>query len=692
MSHHRIDAARQTLVLSVPATGLPVCTHWGAPLPAHADLAQVAAAAALDITGGMLDALPPLTLSPQLADTFPGQAGLVVRGVDGTPLHPRFVTEALATDEGLALIARDADLALTLTFQFTADPATGIVTAQTTLDSDDPVLCDWLAAPVLPGPQLADTMIDYAGRWNGEFQPVTTPWIPGIRSRDNPTGRTGHEHFPALILPAHGCTHTAGQAHALHYGWSGGHRMLAEELPDGRRQVQFGHASRSDPRPGTRFQTAPLYLAWSDSGLNGIATAYQRHLRDRIVTWPHPDRPRPVHYNCWEAIYFDHTLSDLTAIADRAVALGAERFVLDDGWFKGRHDDTSSLGDWTIDTAKWPDGLGPLIDHVHSLGMTFGLWFEPEMVNTDSDLYRAHPDWVLGPVDQPLGRGQHVLDLANPAVRDDLFAQIDAVLSAHDIDYVKWDHNRVLPHVDANQTRGVLHLFQRLRDAHPGVEFESCASGGGRIDFGIMAQTQRVWLSDCNDAAERLRIQSDAAMFLPACVTGSHVGPRTCHTTGRIHTMAFRAWVAASRHMGFEMDPRELTGDEAATLTRVTGWFKANRDWLRTACILRLDSADASVIAEQHLSDDKARFAVWAGQAATSAQISPRPLRLTGLDPEAVYTVSLTNKEDISSLSRGAPALKTGTLTLTGQSLLSQGVALPYAVPSSIWILEGHRQ
>ena len=691
MTHYRLDAARQTILLAAPSDGLPVCTYWGARLPDGADLAAIAQAAELDLTGGMLDANPALTLCPQTAAAFPGQPGLVVRTADGTPLRPVFAKAGTKRGDTLSLGYTDDTLGLTLTFRFGADDATGVITATTALDSDTPVLCDWLAAPVLPGPQLADAMIDFAGRWCDEFQPVTTPWAAGIRARNNRTGRTGHEHVPLIYLPVRGCTNTHGESHALHYGWSGGHRMLAEELPDGRRQIQFGHANGSDPLPGKRFETAPLYAAYSDTGLNGCAVSFQRHLRDRIVTWPQPDTPRPVHYNCWEAIYFDHSLTALTAIADRAVALGAERFVLDDGWFKGRHDDSTSLGDWTIDARKWPDGLTPLIDHIHGLGMTFGLWFEPEMVNADSDLARAHPDWILGPMDQPLGRGQYVLDMANPDVRHNLFAQISAVLSAHDIEYIKWDHNRVLPYNDAAQTRGTFDLMARLRTTHRGVEIESCSSGGGRIDFGIMAHTQRVWLSDSNDALSRLRIQHDAALLLPGCVTGSHVGPRTCHTTGRIHSISFRAWVAAQRHMGFEMDPRELTDSEVATLTRVTAWYKQNRDWLRTADILRLDSADPATIAEQQQAADGSRFVVFVGHAGTSDQIAPRPLRLTGLDPAASYIIDLANRDDVSSLSRGTPALKSGPLTLTGQSLMSHGIALPYALPDSMWIIEGHR-
>ena len=185
-----------------------------------------------------------------------------------------------------------------------------------------------------------------------------------------------------------------------------------------------------------------------------------------------------MHYNCWEAIYFNHSLADLSAIATRAADLGAERFVLDDGWFGRRDDDTTSLGDWVMDRRKWPEGLAPLIAHVKSLGMSFGLWFEPEMVNPNSDLYRAHPDWRLGPADQVTGRNQMVLDMARPEVRSYLFNAISAILAEYDIDYIKWDHNRLLPVVDAGQALGSYALLDALRAAHPNVEIESCASGG----------------------------------------------------------------------------------------------------------------------------------------------------------------------------------------------------------------------
>jgi alpha-galactosidase len=683
-----LEDPQQSLVLASHDDRLPEIIYWGAALPEDEDLTSLAQACRADVTGGMLDRAPEVSICPESTQSFPGEPGLIAYDAKGRPLRPAFRFEAEESDDnGVTLVYADDATGLRYRASFALDPRTGLISARAAIESAEPITLHWLAAPVFPAPHLADEMLEFSGRWCGEFRIASTPWQAGQRVRDNHTGRTGHEHFPGLILPARGATKTSGETRAFHYGWSGGHRMVAEELPDGRRQIQFGHASGSEPQPDTRFETATLFAAFSQEGSNGCARAFQRHLRH---TAPQTS-PRPVHYNCWEAVYFDHNLSELQEIASRAAALGAERFVLDDGWFGRRDDDTTSLGDWQIDPRKYPDGLAPLIDHVKSLGMSFGIWFEPEMVNRDSDLARAHPDWLLGPEDQIEGRQQRVLDLARPEVRAYLFKVIGGLLSDYDISYIKWDHNRVLPAPDAAQTRGVYDLFDQLRRAHPIVEFESCASGGGRIDFGILERTGRVWLSDSNDALERLRIQHDAALFLPASVTGSHVGPRVCHTSGREIDIHTRAWVAAQRHMGFEMDPRELTDTEAEVLSTVTAWWKANRDWRMRADILRLESADPAVIAELQLAEDGQRFVVFAGQVTPSDQILPRPLRLSGLDPMARYRVRLINADETSHLSRGTPAIKAGAVELSGQALMGQGLTLPWSFPERIRIIEGER-
>ncbi|MEP4033778.1 alpha-galactosidase [Roseibium polysiphoniae] len=681
---------RQSFVLASTGKTLPTIVYWGASLGPSENLEELVAAHQSDVTGGMLDVLPPLSISPESATGFAGQPGIEARTSEGIQIQPRFrfQHEVASTSDDLQLLYRDDANGLTLKLAFHLDEQTSVITANSELESQEDIVLNWLAAPAFPCPAHTDHMLEFSGRWCSEFQTEKLHFATGARERTNRTGRTDHTHFPGLIVLSGGTNNSSGEAFGFHYGWSGGHTMVAEEIADGRRQLQFGHAKGTQNK-GRNFSSAPIYATFSPNGLNEIAVAFQRHTRKRIVA--NARSPRPVHYNCWEAVYFDHDISELKDIASRAASLGAERFVLDDGWFGRRDDDTSSLGDWQIDPRKYPDGLTPLISHVRSLGMEFGLWFEPEMVNENSDLFREHPDWILGPADQPRGRQQLVLDLRKQEVEDHLYKGISEILGTNQISYVKWDHNRVLPIADASQTEAVYSLFDRLREAFPLVEFESCASGGGRIDFGILQRTQRVWLSDSNDAIERQKIQRNAALFLPASVTGSHVGPRRCHTSGRTIDIRLRAWTAAQRHMGFEMDPRELTEEEANTLTQTTSWWKDNRDWMMSADILRLDTSDPAEIAELHRSASGDRFVVFSALLSPSDQIVPKPLRLTGLDADARYCVRLKNRADVVSLSRGDCALKTADLSLSGQYLMQHGLNLPWRFPESMWVVEGQR-
>ena len=687
-----LQSPAQSLVLRVRGDALAEAVHWGAPLAGSGDAEALAATRAHDLGGGTLDEVAPLSICPDPGAGFDGQPGLALTGDPGS-LAPRFrlvAAEAGPVGEFLSLRYADAALGLRYVARFAVHGL--VIVAEAQIESDRPVRCLWLAAPVLPAPDLADEIHDWHGTWIREFQRQATPWSHGVRLREARTGRSGHGHPPLALLPSRGCSKTAGEAHALHLAWSGGHRFVAEELPDGRRQLQMGRATETAPPPATTFRSAEITLAYSQTGEAGIARAFQRDLRDRVVRWPDPAAPRPVHYNCWEAVYFDHDLDTLSEIARRAAALGAERFVLDDGWFGRRDDATTSLGDWIVDRRKWPRGLGPLIERVEAAGMAFGLWVEPEMVSRDSDLFRAHPDWVLGPLDQPLGRQQYALDMSRGEVREALFAALDALLGRARISYLKWDHNRALPEVDARQAEGTYALLDRLRAAHPAVEIESCASGGGRIDAGILARTHRVWLSDSNDALERWRMQHEAALWLPPALTGSHVGPRASHSSGRVLPMAFRAWVAASRHMGFEMDPRELSAAEAETLARVTRWWKSTRDWRMAGDTLTLDSADPAILSEIQIAPDGSRFVLFAGRVASSVQALPRPQRLAGLDPGATYRLRLLNPEDRPPQSRGRPALLDGPVDLTGRALMAAGLDLPWSWPATMWVVEGTRR
>ncbi len=693
----RMDSPRQTWVLAGEG-GTPECVYWGSRLPDQENLSALVMGMRRPIGGATLDEHAPLSLCPEESLGFQGHPGIEASSPDGKRYLPRFQLQlAQVASDGLHFQLQDQTLGLQLDIHLIQSAGETLKAHSTvTLTGEQAVRIDWLSAPVFPVPDHSSSMLDFSGRWCGELQPQLSAWNAGTRLRESREGRTGHGDLPLFFTTAPHSNNTQGEVRAWHLGWSGGHRMLAEELKDGRRQVQFGmmHASRLLQERGDSLQTPPLYCAYSANGFNPVMHALHTLVRTRIVNFPDKQRPRPVHYNCWEAVYFRHDLATLKTIATKAAELGAERFVLDDGWFKGRNNDLAALGDWTVDPDKYPQGLHPLIAHIHQLGMSFGLWVEPEMVNPDSDLFRAHPEWLLGSPDQPTGRQQMVLDLAQPAVGEYLLAALSALLREYPIDYLKWDHNRVLIQGSPAQTDALYTLLARLRSEFPGVEIESCSSGGGRMDYGILSHTHRVWLSDSNDALERWRMQHEAALFLPPEMTGSHVGPKHCHTSGRVLSLEFQGWVAATRHLGFEMDPRELSVDDAAKLRYITDWWKLNRDWLFSGTLHRLDSYDPSVLAEMTVAADGSRFTLFAGQLQTSARNSTRLLRLTGLEAEASYRLHLINSSEMAgNVCRiwPSPLLSANGLVLSGRSLMEAGIAIPLAMPATLWVIEGHK-
>jgi alpha-galactosidase len=369
--------------------------------------------------------------------------------------------------------------------------------------------------------------------------------------------------------------------------------------------------------------------------------------------------------NTWEAIYFDHRLDRLKALADTAAELGVERFVLDDGWFRHRRDDTAGLGDWFVDEGVWPDGLHPLIDHVRGLGMEFGLWVEPEMVNPDSDLARAHPDWVLP---GPPWRNQQGLDITIPEAYAYILERLDALLGEYDIAYLKWDHNRDLVTPTHNQTLAVYRLLDELRERHPGIEIESCSSGGARVDLGILARTDRVWASDTNDALERQNIQRWTQLLLPPELVGSHVGPPTAHTTGRTHDLSFRAATALFGHFGIEWDVTSASDDERAELAEWIERYKRRRDLLHSGEVVRADLPDPAFALHGVVAADKSEALYCFVAMATSASERPGAVRLPGLDPEKRYRVN--------------------DLTMSGRALMTAGLQMPLLGPEQAVLIE----
>ncbi|MFM5895775.1 MAG: alpha-galactosidase [Novosphingobium sp.] len=589
-THHCLHGRSSSLVLELAEGGAPLWRYWGPRLGDAVVTGQPLSGQAWHL-GFHLD--PPERLS-----VFPG-GGLGWFGRSALEAHRdgRDFTLALETcsverkDNALAIVLVDPLAQIELVLTLSLDPVNDVLTCSTRITNrgSTPLDVQWLASAVLPLPPAASAVRYYGGRHAGEFEPCEDALGIATWSRTNRHGLTSHSAFPGAVVVEAGTTEHGGTAYAAQLAWSGNHVLEIERCDDGGRQWQLGLALAPGElrlAAGETLDAPQVVATCSVEGWQGAARNFHAAARAKMV-WPGRERlPRPVHFNTWEGCYFDHDEATLRALADGAAALGIERFVLDDGWFHRRNDDTSSLGDWWPDAAKYPNGLRPLADHVIGLGMEFGLWFEPEMVNPDSDLYRAHPDWALQVDGRPqqLSRNQLVLDLTRSEVRDYLFEAIAKVLREVPVSYIKWDHNRDLVATgDASglpafrrQVLAYYDLIGRLRAAFPAVEIECCAGGGGRIDMGVLPYVQRFWPSDNIDALSRIEIQRGFLQFLPPEVMGSHIGASPAHTTGRRHTLDFRAAVAMQGHLGIELDLTKLDADETA---RVTEWIACYKEW-----------------------------------------------------------------------------------------------------------------
>lgn len=590
--------------------------------------------------------------------------------------------------------------------------AEGVLRLQTTLHNPakTPYRLDWLAAACLPLPVRFEECLTFGGRWVQEFTEARHVIGEGTLALENRRGRGSHQRVPSIVVGTPGFSEQRGEVISAHLAWSGNHRVLVERQFDGSTQLQLGALLLPGERTlaaGESITTPEVVLAWSDSGLNGASQRQHAALRARL-DWPQADKPRPVHVNTWEALYFDHDAARLEELVQAAGEVGAERFVLDDGWFVGRDGERAALGDWYLDPGKYPQGLGPLIESVHARGMEFGLWVEPEMVNPDSELYRRHPEWILGlpEREQPLGRYQCVLDLTRPEVGDYLFERLDALLTEYPIRYLKWDMNRDLTHAASlagehagrpaphAQVEALYALLARLRAAHPAVEIESCASGGARTDHGILRHTHRVWTSDCNDPHERVHIQRGAGRFLPPELLGAHIGPEHAHTTSRRTSLAFRASTALFGHLGLELDVSRLDATERAELR---GWierYKALRGLLHGGIGWRLDCLDPHQHAHGVVAPDGGEALFNVSQLSMPRHALPAPQPLAGLDPVRRYRVELLElPEHPERRMKALPAWveaqfdRGEVLEASGEQLMTLGLALPVLDPDQALLL-----
>lgn len=602
------------------------------------------------------------------------------------------------TADALIISLTDPVAGISLEQTITANSAGSFTfTALLHNNHDSALQVDWLASALLPLPASAAQLISWRGRHNAELHECVEPMPQQGWLREGRRGITGHGGPSAVIVLHAGAGWHSGLVQALQLAWSGDARIAVERDDEGFWTLSAGavfQPGEAVVEPGGTLAAPSAILAVSSAGRNGAMAQHHGAVRGLLNWAGGAMRPRPVHLNSWEACYFDHDAQRIGALAEAAAAIGIERFVLDDGWFRGRNDDTAGLGDWTADPIKYPHGLKPLADQITGLGMEFGLWVEPEMINPDSELYRAHPDWALvAPArDRPTARHQLVLDLRRAEVRDYLFEALDRLLTELPISYLKWDHNRDLaPAGGWQQVQGSYTLLSALRRAHPAVEIESCAGGGGRSDAGMAPFAHRFWTSDNIDAVSRVPMQRGFLGFLPPEVMGAHVGASPAHATGRSQTLGFRAAVALPGHFGVELDPRSLAEMDRAALADWIAFYKQWRGLLHGGHVWLGEGADGLVWQAQ---GNASEFLLFAIRSAPALDRRPQPVLLPFLADAArcdLQLLRIGGGEGGWSIPPAAlfPAMQAAPQRFTGSWLAHAGLPLPALKAESVAIFHG---
>jgi alpha-galactosidase len=615
--------------------------------------------------------------------------GLIVETADGaTVLDPRYTGHRIIPGKpthggGLPATYVEADGEADTLEVDVADAPSGVeVTLSYTLFADAPVVARSMRianagtaavtvrcamSATLDLPDAAWTMVQLSGTWARERSVVERAIVPGRQGIGSLRGGSGAEHNPFLALRRACTTEDAGEAWGAALVYSGNFLAEVDVDPFATARLRIGiHPEAFSWRlePGASFTTPEAVLAWSDRGLGGVSDALHILFRERLARGPWRDADRPVLLNNWEGTYFDFNHDRLIAMARDAKAMGIELFVLDDGWFGARDDDQRGLGDWVVNHRKLPHGLDGLARDIHGLGLRFGLWIEPEMVNADSDLFRAHPGWTIGVPGRKRteSRQQLVLDLAQAAVVDHLAAAIGDNLASAPIDYVKWDWNRFLtepwtPSLPADRQGEFFHryvvglydLYERLTTRFPHILFESCASGGARFDGGMLPWAPQAWTSDDTDAVERLGIQWGSSLAYPLSTMAAHVSATPNHQTGRLTPIDFRAAVAMFGVFGYELDPTRMDAADREAVRHQVAFYVERRDLFQRGRFARLRSPFEGTGNE----------AAWMASAtdgsravAAHYRVLHRPLpvrdrlRLRGLDPAARYEVTAWSSFD----------------------------------------------
>jgi len=692
---------------------VPRILHWGGRLGVD-DVATLAATAEPSVAYSSFDAARRFSLFPVSGEGWSGSPAIEWHRA-GTHADPQLVVSQVSTSQAAAdgtfsaveIALWDAGADALVTVSLTLD-AFGVLRARQTVSSTaqhgSPLDLAALRF-VMPLPTTAVEITDLTGRWTRERSPQRIPVSDGAHRRSTRRGRPGHDAPLVTMVGTQNFQFRTGQVWAAHSAWSGDSDVSVERIPEGAgvhgAVVAIGELlAPGDIRlaAGETYEAPDVVLAWSDAGIDGISAALHGYARALDA---HPASPRLLTLNTWEAVYFDHDPDALIRLAEVAAKVGVERFVLDDGWFEGRSNDRSGLGDWFVDTDKWPNGVQELSDAVHGQGMEFGLWFEPEMVNPESGLARLHPDWLLGNrANAARWRHQLVLDLTNPEVGRYLLERIDDAVRSIGVDYIKWDHNRELHGAVSHdggapavhrQTRAFYALLDAVRELHPSLEIESCAAGGARVDLGILSRVQRVWASDTNDPVERQTIQRWTSVLVPPEVMGSHIGPERAHTTGRSSSLQFRMATALFGHAGIEWDLTTCSDAELASISNWASVYKELRPLLHAGRTVRADLDDEGSILHGVVSmlGDQGLFA-WV-RVSTSRGGSSSRVRIPGLIPSVRYAVVV--REDFGPASRhqvADPAWMASpeSFTASGSFLAEVGLPLPILNPGAAMLFE----
>lgn len=697
----RLDGAGVTYALGVDERGYLQPIYWGSPLAPGDPLGSgtpskpgdpIQIASASELSG--FDTAGSVTLQE-----YPGQGeGLVsdpgVKAVFADGNRDLVLRYRAHHVEGETLVVELADIArpLTVTLRYTIDPATGVIARSAAVHNGDtrPVRIDQAAAAVFTLPVGDDYRLHYlTGRHAAEWQKKDLPITPALTLIESRRGSTGHGNNPWFAIGRDGLTsEEAGPVWFGALAWSGSFRISVGQDNLGRIRVNGGYNPYDFSwtlKPGETLTTPTFYAGYSDGGMGGASRTFVRFQSAHILPGGDARKFRPVLYNSWEATTFDVTAAGQAVLAEKAAKIGVERFVVDDGWFGARDSDKAGLGDWVVNRRKFPQGLKPLIDKVKALGMDFGLWVEPEMVNVDSDLYRAHPDWVLHYDGRPRteGRNQLVLNLARSDVRDHLLGVLDRLVGENDIAFLKWDYNRNWTEpgwpavaqqdqqrVYVDYVRNLYYILAELRRRHPKLEIEDCSGGGGRVDLGIMGLTDEVWPSDNTDPADRLLIQDGFTQAYPVAMMMAWVTDSPNWANTRQTTLDYRFLSSMQGGLGIGANLDKWTPDDFATATKWVAAYKTIRPIVQRGDLYRIDppTRDNASSATMYVARDKQQGVMFQMLHSSMWRDNAVAEHPRGLDPARVYAVSVV----------GGGALPVGVpLQASGAYWMEHGLRAP---------------